>query len=170
MRRKPIGVIGTAALATASVLAAAAIAAVAAVMFSGLASAGTFNPPLERVDVRVGPHRLAAEVADNAQERRAGLSGRQRLGRDEGMLFVFDSPVTPAFWMKGMRFRIDILWLDGRRVVDVTRNVTPASWDADDAELRLYRPRAPVTHVLELRAGWAKRHGVRRGTSVAIDR
>ncbi len=86
------------------------------------ATSATQTPAPERVRVHVGDAVVQAEVADDPSERSRGLSGRAPLGRDEGMLFLLPDD-QPTFWMKGMRFGLDIVWIRGRRVVDVTPRI-----------------------------------------------
>ena len=42
--------------------------------------------------VKVGVHPLRVEVVKSDDERSRGLMFRQKLGRDDGMLFIFDEP------------------------------------------------------------------------------
>ena len=58
-----------------------------------------------RGEVRIG-NRVAVpvEVARTEAEKTRGLSGRDRLAPDRGMLFVYEAPVRPLIWMRGMRF------------------------------------------------------------------
>ena len=44
------------------------------------------------------------EVADSSMKRVLGLSNRNSLGEDAGMLFIFAEEGTPGFWMKEMKF------------------------------------------------------------------
>ena len=60
---------------------------------------------------------VCASVADTPEARQQGLSGRAGLGESEGMLFVFPKDGEYAFWMKDMRFSIDILWLSGNGTI-----------------------------------------------------
>src|SRR5438094_9545272 len=53
------------------------------------------------------------EVARTDAEREKGLGGHAPLGQYDGMLFIFDQPAPYAFWMKGMTFPLDMLWIDG---------------------------------------------------------
>src|SRR5687768_8240241 len=87
--------------------------------------------------VRVGDASVRAEVADDEASRRQGLSGRERLGADEGMLFVLPGD-SPSFWMKGMRFPLDIIWIRQGRVVDISADVPPPR--DPDAPLPTYSP------------------------------
>ena len=52
------------------------------------------------------------EIADTGKKREQGLSGKNNIGGDYGMLFIFEKPGFYAFWMKDMNFAIDIIWLD----------------------------------------------------------
>ena len=55
----------------------------------------------------------------------AGLSGYAGLPEDAGMLFVFPEPIQPTFWMKGMLFAIDIIWIRDGTVVQIHESATP---------------------------------------------
>lgn len=86
------------------------------------------------------------EIADTDNERSFGLGERDSLCSSCAMLFVFDRPAAYAFWMKGMRFPIDIVWLLGGEVVHIERRI-PA-----DAR-SIYTPARPADRVLEFNAG-----------------
>lgn len=105
---------------------------------------------------------VAATLATTSASRALGLSGRESLQAREGMLFVFPQDGTPAFWMKDMRFALDIVWIDAAgRVVGVDAEVTPESFPA------AFSPPSPVRYVLELGAGQARALGIIPGTSIA---
>lgn len=113
-----------------------------------------------------GNVRVRVEVAHSPQTRERGLSGHAPLAQDEGMFFVFPVADRYAFWMKDMLFPIDILWINGTELVDITTDVpAPASLDAP---LPTYRPVAPADRVLEVPAGFAKTHGLRLGMTVEL--
>ncbi len=112
----------------------------------------------EDVTVRVS-------VAANSRSRERGLSGRESLAADEGMLFLFERKDTFGFWMKDMRFPIDIVWIDGTSVADITTDV-PVPVPGE--RLPLFSPRVPVDKVLEVPAGFAKAHGLRVGMPLDI--
>ena len=84
-----------------------------------------------------------------------GLSGRDSLEEHTGMLFMFEADGYHPFWMKGMRFPIDILWMDRyKRVVHIAHAVSP------DTYPELFKPSVLSRYVLEVPAGYAERHGV----------
>lgn len=116
--------------------------------------------------VRIGDDlRVDVTVAATQATREKGLSGREGLGPEEGMYFVFDRPDTYAFWMKDMRFPIDILWIRDGAIADITTDVPVP---VPGQELPVYFPKIPVDRVLEVRAGYAKEHGLRIGMAVTV--
>jgi len=126
-----------------------------------LAACGSSQPAKSTRTVYVGNGTVRAELADSTGERDEGLSGRPSLSDGEGMLFVFGNRAPRSFWMKGMRFPIDIVWIDRDRVTGVTRHV-PVPQNG----LPTYESPGPARDVLEVPAGWAARHGVGRGDRV----
>jgi uncharacterized protein len=134
-----------------------------------LAACGGDDPQrstAERV-VQVGEAEVVADIADDTESRQRGLSGRASLDENEGMLFLLAND-SPSFWMKGMRFAIDIVWIRGSRVVDVTADVPPPR--GSNAPLSTYSPDRPADRALEVSAGWAADHGIRRGDVVRVRR
>lgn len=104
---------------------------------------------------------IKLELADTETKRARGLSGRSPLARDEGMLFVFPGPTKPGFWMKEMKFPLDLVWLDEKwRVVDLIQNATPESYP------QTFTPPAPVKYVLEVTAGFVNRNHLKVGDTV----
>jgi uncharacterized protein len=96
----------------------------------------------------INNQKISVFIADSPREWERGLSGRKSLKSDEGMLFVFPEPTTPAFWMKDMRFAIDIIWLDeNKKIVDIERNISP------DTYPKKFSPPVPVRYVLETNPG-----------------
>ena len=99
-----------------------------------------------------------AELALSDDERAQGLMFREEIKEDQAMLFIFEDEDIHAFWMKNMRFAIDILWLDAqRRIVHIEKQVPPCTKDPCPS----YVPAAAATFVLELRAGFVEKHGLR---------
>lgn len=98
---------------------------------------------------------VTAELAVTDEERQLGLMHRQEILADQGMLFIFKEEGTYSFWMKNMKFSLDILWLDrGKRIVHIERNVPPCEREPCPS----YPPRLPAMYVLELKAGSVDEH------------
>jgi uncharacterized membrane protein (UPF0127 family) len=107
---------------------------------------------------------ISIEVADDPREMQLGLGFREHLEVDSGMLFVYPRVTRPTFWMKNTLIPLDIIWINNNRVVDITANI-PVE-DNPDQPTRTYRPSQAVNWVLEVNAGWAKRHSVKVGDEV----
>lgn len=123
---------------------------------------------MKKALVRIGRQEFHAEVADNALSRVKGLSGRAALEQDEGMLFIFPLPWRYSFWMKGMRFSLDIIWVRGDRVADISEDVRAPEPGSSIFKLRGLRPKAAVDKVLEVNAGLVRKLGIRTGNRVEI--
>jgi uncharacterized membrane protein (UPF0127 family) len=117
--------------------------------------------------LRVGDATLNVEVAADEASRQLGLGGRDSLATDRGMLFLLPDD-SPSFWMKGMRFPLDMIWIRDGRVVDVSANVPPPG--DSSTPLPTYSPDRPANRVLEVNAGWAAEHRIRRGDAVRVRR
>jgi uncharacterized membrane protein (UPF0127 family) len=119
--------------------------------------------------VTIGNKTIQVEIMRSPAEQARGLSGRDTLSRDEGMLFVFDVPKMSAFWMKEMRFPIDIIWIANGVVVGVEKNIDPQIGVAEN-ELRIYTPPEPVDSVLEVSSGVAEEAEWSMGDAVQISK
>lgn len=116
--------------------------------------------------LEINGHKFKVEVADSQSERNKGLSGREKLASDEGMLFVFDRVDKYPFWMKGLNFPLDFIWISGDKVVDILPNISPPSPGQPDESLIIYQPRVEIDKVLEINGGTAEKLGIKIGDSV----
>lgn len=118
-----------------------------------------------------GNYVVEVEIANNDIKRQRGLSGRATLGEGKGMLFTFEDrkdTLYPVFWMKDMKFPIDIIWINEDKVVYLDRNVPPADPKMVDKDLTLYVPPMPVSAVLEVSAGSVLKNNITVGSKVKI--
>lgn len=115
------------------------------------------------------PHgKVYAEVADTLPARERGLSGRNGLGADEGLLFVFDKPGRYGFWMKDMLFPIDIIWIsENGIVVHIEQNISPETYFKNKPP-QTFINQVDAKYVLELAAHQAEKYGVYLGVKVKM--
>ena len=113
--------------------------------------------------VIVGPYTIPVVLADTPKLRTRGLSGTERLAPGTGMLFVFDTPGTHGFWMKDMRYPLDIVWIDPTLTVVGVTTAYPQSYP------EIFYPPTAVAYVLEVTAGEAKAMGIEIGTVVRLE-
>jgi uncharacterized protein len=102
--------------------------------------------------------------ARSAEEQRLGLGGRVSLPEGEGMLFVFDKPSYYSFWMRGMKFPLDIIFILDGKVVGVFENLPPAA-DTDRSP-PTWGSKLVSDRVLEINAGLVKKYNIRIGDTV----
>ncbi len=108
------------------------------------------------VEVKVGDWLVRAEVADTPARRLKGLSGRAELEPGYGMLFVYQEPCEPHFWMKDTNVPLSVAFIKGDgTIVRITR-MEPNS-------LQRLGPGEPVRYALEVRQGWFEDHRIEPG-------
>lgn len=99
-------------------------------------------------------------------EKIKGLSGRSNLAAGTGMLFAFPQKNKYAFWMKDMRFPIDIIYIDDNKVVDFVENAPAPASGQDASTLPIYKPSAPANYVLEVNAKEISKNKIKKGDTV----
>lgn len=117
--------------------------------------------------VKVGDTMIRVDIARTSEEQKRGLSGRGALPENDGMLFLFSEKQIPRFWMKDMKFPIDIVWISDGVVVGIEENIDPQMGISEE-ELRIYTPPEPIDVVLEINAGKAAEWGVKVGGVVSF--
>jgi uncharacterized membrane protein (UPF0127 family) len=114
--------------------------------------------------VCAGGQVLRTEIADTAPARAIGLSGRPQLN-DDGLLLIFEHSEQQAIWMKGMRFDLDLLWLDeSGRVVHLVN----AARRCLETDCQIYLSPTQARFVLEIPAGRAQPLGLTTGAVLHI--
>ena len=125
------------------------------------------NSLQNKIDVTINDIDLEVELALSADEQAEGLSIKDNLKSNEGMLFPYETPRTLSFWMKDMKFPIDILWLDdNKKVVHIEENLQPCS---PFLPCQSYSPDVQAQYVLETVAGFSSSNGIVEGTAVEFD-
>jgi len=117
------------------------------------------------VKMKIGKKELWVETRETPAERRQGLSGRESLADNEGMLFIFEKPGNYGFWMSGMKFDLDFVFIKGNKVVEI-KEAVPAP--KGGAEAAVIKPAELTEMVLEVNSGWIKEHDVEVGDKVSF--
>ncbi len=115
--------------------------------------------------VRVKDHQFHVTIAQSEAQRERGLSGREVLNQDEGMLFLFPAQGIYPFWMPEMRFPLDIIWIRQNAIVEMAQLDAPSSTNPIPER---YTPVERADMVLEVPAGTAHTLHLRIGDSIAI--
>lgn len=123
-------------------------------------------PSLAGQTVTIDGHTFHVSVAKTEQEKEAGLSERQALSADEGMLFTFGTPDYYRFWMRNMKFPIDIIYIQANKIVTIHANVQPPQTGKDT--LPIYTSSQPANIVLEINAGLSQKYNFQNGDTVTV--
>lgn len=119
---------------------------------------GDSEKTYQKTEVRFKNQEFIVDLALTEAQKNLGLSGRVGLKSNEGMLFVFSTPRILGFWMKDMKFPIDIVWIDQNKIVKgISPNVLPKSFP------KVYYSPEPVSFVLEIPAGAVFRDNIQIG-------
>lgn len=119
-------------------------------------------------NIAVGQTLMSVEVADTADKRRVGLSGRDSLGDKEGMLFVFPEKKKYQFWMKEVRLPLDFIFIRDGKVVDLLKEVPIPLTSQKDSELPVYEPTTPIDMLLEVQAGFISQNNIKVGDVIRL--
>jgi hypothetical protein len=122
---------------------------------------------LKKTEVSVAGNVFYADVAATPFKQAKGLSGREKLGDSEAMLFVFRKPSLRVFWMRGMKIPIDIVWIRENVVIGIVGNVLPEP-GISYLKLKRYSSPSAADMVLEVAAGVAKKMNINVDDSVSV--
>ena len=114
------------------------------------------------VDIKINNNNYKIELAQNSAQKIKGLSNRDSLCPNCGMLFIFSFETDLPFWMKDTLIPLDMIWLDKTgKVVDLkTATETNSS--------KLYQNQSPAQYVLELNANEAQKIGLKIGDIIPL--
>ena len=107
---------------------------------------------------------FTVEIADTPGKQIKGLSDRDHLDENKGMLFVFSEPAYYPFWMKDMLIPLDFIWIKGDKVVDVNQNIRPEDYPPP----KYFTPKYPADSVLEVNAGTVAKFNIKVGDKVSF--
>ena len=110
---------------------------------------------------------FSVELAITPEERQRGLSNRESLPADAGMLFVYEEERVLSFWMRETLIPLDILFIDREgRIVDI-QTMAPEP-GVSTGDLTTYRSAEPAMYALEVNAGVADELGLMPGMEVSF--
>jgi uncharacterized membrane protein (UPF0127 family) len=115
-----------------------------------------YSQNLSKIPLYIKEREIRVEVARTPGERAEGLMYRKHLGKEEGMLFIFEEEGYHSFWMKNTLIPLSIAFIDKEgRIVKIT-NMKPLALDS-------HAPPRPVLYALEMNQGWFSKNGIKTG-------
>jgi len=106
------------------------------------------------------------DVAKTDEQKEKGLSIYNKLPLEKGMIFPYEDSGYHPFWMKGMKFSIDIIYIQNNKIVDIFENLPFPKNDFQTPVI--VRPTANSNYVLEINAGLSKKYNFKKGDIVEI--
>lgn len=116
---------------------------------------------LPTVTMLIGGNKLTVELAANGQQRYMGLSFRQFMDDNAGMLFVYPEERPLTFTMRNTLIPLSIAFISKDMVINEIHhmNVGPG---------QLFDSRSPAKFALEVNQGWFEENGVKPGASIVL--
>lgn len=110
------------------------------------------------------PAIVAVEIAERPRDRARGLMFRTNMPEDRGMIFVFnEAPEVHQFWMRNTCIPLDMLFVDRDGVIVGIEENVPTMNDST------YAVPCPSSYVIEVNAGYCRRHGIVAGQKIQLE-
>ncbi len=125
--------------------------------------AGVFaqgQPPLPTIQLQTGLFLIKAEVAATYGTRMQGLMQREKMGANEGMLFVFPDREKQCMWMKNTLLPLSVAFIDEGGVILNIEDMKPQTEDSHCSA-------KAARYALEMNLGWFKSKNIRPGAKIA---
>jgi len=122
-----------------------------------------FSPQIPRA--KINGHIFSLYLAKTSQEQAVGLAKFNKIDKNRGMLFIFPKSDYYSFWMKNMKFPIDIIFINKHAVVDIFQNISVSKSN----NLPIYTTHEKADMVLEINSGLSKEYKIKTGDKVDIN-
>ena len=111
------------------------------------------------ISLTAGIHVIRAEVAARDAERQQGLMFREKMGPNEGMVFLFEGPASVCMWMKNTLIPLSVAFLDENGKIVNIEDMQPQTTDSHCAK-------KPIRYALEMNQGWFKQKNLKPGSTI----
>lgn len=111
------------------------------------------------ISLKAGMHMIRAEVAARPAEREQGLMFREKMGPNEGMVFLFGAPAGVCMWMKNTLIPLSVAFLDANGKIINIEDMKPQTLDSHCAQ-------RPAVYALEMNLGWFKQRNIKAGSVI----
>jgi len=117
--------------------------------------------PLPSILLTLNGRILSVEIAATTAARECGLSHRNQLAADRGMLFVYPPEQRPGFWMKDTSLPLSLAFINADHTILELHNMVPQS-------RQIIASNENVHYALEVNRGWFEQHNVKLGDKAAF--
>ena len=117
------------------------------------------NARLPTLKLNAGIHVITAEVAADDPARARGLMFREKLGPNEGMLFLFGAATQQCMWMRNTVIPLSVAFIaDDGRIINIA--------DMAPRDETSHCSQQPVRYALEMERGWFAKRGLAAGARI----
>ncbi len=117
------------------------------------------TPSLPVMTLKAGGQAIQAEIAATEESRQKGLMFREKLARNEGMIFVFTEIGYHAMWMRNTPLPLAVAFIDEAGKILSIHEMQPHTEITHQAA-------GPSRYALEMNAGWFKANKVSVGDTI----
>lgn len=118
--------------------------------------------PLSKTEVQIKNKKFTLEIAKTISQKTKGLSKREKLCENCGMIFVYNNENIYPFWMKDTLIPLDIIWLNSANEI-VSIHTASTEINIPLNKLTIYKNDKPAKNIIELNAGESNRLGLKIG-------
>ncbi len=123
-----------------------------------------YLPPANSIKMKIGNNNYNIELATTIAQKTKGLSGRNTLCKNCGMLFTFGFETNLPFWMKNTLIPLDMIWLDKNgKIVDIQTA-------SEINSTKIYQNQTPAQYVLELNANDSQKINLKIGDIIDLSK
>jgi len=138
---------------------AATAAFIASFAIAALPAAAQEIQQLPVTPLNIGIHVIKAEVARSEEQREQGLMFRKKMGANEGMVFVFETPAGICMWMKNTLIPLSVAFIDAKGAILNVEEMKAQTLDSHCAQ-------GAASYALEMNKGWFKEKNIKPGTVI----
>ena len=123
---------------------------------------------LPTVPLNVGVYLIHAEVAATPAQREQGLMFRDKLGANDGMVFLFEAPSQVCMWMKNTLIPLSIGYFNNQKKLIDIQDMEPVS--LVERSPKVYPSKSQAKYALEVPKGWFTRNRISIGAPLELPR
>ena len=132
------------------------------IIFLVIIGIGYLTPKTPYAEIK--GHSFSLYLAKTSKEQEIGLSKFNKIDKNKGMLFIFQKPDYYSFWMRDMKFPIDIIFINKDKIVDIFQKVPVPK----EGNVPIYTTKEKADKVLEISSGLSSQYGIKKGDKVKI--
>ncbi|MDP3988555.1 MAG: DUF192 domain-containing protein [Candidatus Levybacteria bacterium] len=125
------------------------------------------SPFVKTPSVTIDKQTFSLLIAKTGDETQIGLSKKTSIPQNQGMIFIFPKPDYYSFWMKDMKFPIDIIYINNNKIATIIPDAQPPK--SQNESLPIFKPDEPADKVLEINAGLSKKYNFKKGDEVKFE-